>query len=339
MPHSASMPQLANKSAAGFKGVTKSRQGVFRARIFYKRHNIHLGEFGTEVEAARAYDAASLMLYQRIPRLNLPQGYNLTGSTAAADAKLLLRPLVIKRIQELKRKHSSESDGSASSSSDLQADRTYNTFTPVGEIDRSAAPGMMDCPLSPMSSMSRVGSRDSLDYMVANQQQLGADSYHGNQHTWPRQEPAGAWQMPGKVTEQHDVFLPKPVGPSFSRMNSGDSAVDTEVCYWAQAASQTYQQQQVQSPSIFESSYLATNAVPAPSMLATHGGVDLQQQLQRALDMKAALQRKMEADAQQRAEAEMRSAAAVRQAAAAVKAEALNWVLSQVMRSQEQSTY
>ena len=55
-----------------FKGITR-RNKRWRARIRYKSKFINLGEFDSDFEAARAYDAAATDLFGKFARLNFPK--------------------------------------------------------------------------------------------------------------------------------------------------------------------------------------------------------------------------------------------------------------------------
>ena len=54
---------LAKNNTSGFKGVSKTAEGRWRARITVERKEIHLGVFDTKADAAAAYDAAALQLH------------------------------------------------------------------------------------------------------------------------------------------------------------------------------------------------------------------------------------------------------------------------------------
>ena len=59
--------------ASRFKGVYyDKRRSTWYARICHNGKNINLGTFGTEIEAARAYDKAALELFGEFACLNFP---------------------------------------------------------------------------------------------------------------------------------------------------------------------------------------------------------------------------------------------------------------------------
>ena len=60
-------------SKTGIKGVVV-RNGKFRARITRRRVKIHLGDFTTAIEAAKAYDAAVGSVHGGFGRPNLSMG-------------------------------------------------------------------------------------------------------------------------------------------------------------------------------------------------------------------------------------------------------------------------
>jgi hypothetical protein len=55
-------PQNRQK-ASRYKGVSKGKQGKWRARIKFNQQEIHLGEFKTEEEAALAYNLKAISLF------------------------------------------------------------------------------------------------------------------------------------------------------------------------------------------------------------------------------------------------------------------------------------
>lgn len=55
--------RLARNNSSGFKGVSKTAEGRWRARITIDRKEIRLGVFDTKEEAAAAYDWAALQLH------------------------------------------------------------------------------------------------------------------------------------------------------------------------------------------------------------------------------------------------------------------------------------
>ena len=61
-----------------FKGVSKS-ENRWQGRIFFNGRQIHLGSFGTEIEAAKAYDRAAIKHHGKFARLNFPQNYQSTS--------------------------------------------------------------------------------------------------------------------------------------------------------------------------------------------------------------------------------------------------------------------
>lgn len=62
-------------STSSFKGVCwDRRREKWLAQIRFAGRRRHLGRYGSEVEAARAYDEAALDLFGEYARLNFPQG-------------------------------------------------------------------------------------------------------------------------------------------------------------------------------------------------------------------------------------------------------------------------
>ena len=60
--------------ASRFKGVTwHNRLGKWIARVSAGGHRRHLGVFGDEIEAAKAYDDAARVLHGEFARLNFPE--------------------------------------------------------------------------------------------------------------------------------------------------------------------------------------------------------------------------------------------------------------------------
>ena len=57
-------------SASKYKGVSRMRNR-WRAYINKGGSQIHLGVFGTELEAAKAYDAASMVLHEEFSNVNI----------------------------------------------------------------------------------------------------------------------------------------------------------------------------------------------------------------------------------------------------------------------------
>jgi hypothetical protein len=61
-------------TSSRFIGVTFDKQrGKWLARIIYQGKRIFLGRFDTEIEAARAYDAAVKKYHIEFARLNFPE--------------------------------------------------------------------------------------------------------------------------------------------------------------------------------------------------------------------------------------------------------------------------
>ena len=60
------------KTSKRFKGVTKLKDGSYRAQIGYAKSRMYLGQYATEVEAAHAYDAQALVLFGPHAHLNFP---------------------------------------------------------------------------------------------------------------------------------------------------------------------------------------------------------------------------------------------------------------------------
>ena len=57
----------------GFRGVSLYRTGRWRARIYHQGHQLELGYFADEGDAARAYDARARQLYGASAQLNFPR--------------------------------------------------------------------------------------------------------------------------------------------------------------------------------------------------------------------------------------------------------------------------
>lgn len=55
--------ELAKNNTSGSKGVRKTVEGRWKARITNKRKEIHIGVYDTREEASAAYNAAALMLH------------------------------------------------------------------------------------------------------------------------------------------------------------------------------------------------------------------------------------------------------------------------------------
>lgn len=64
-------PNISNPT--GFKGVSRTPSGKFRARITEDDQELRLGHFETAEEAARAYDIAALARWGVFARLNFPE--------------------------------------------------------------------------------------------------------------------------------------------------------------------------------------------------------------------------------------------------------------------------
>jgi hypothetical protein len=54
---------LAKNNTSGVKGVSKTIEGKWKARITFERKNIHIGVYDTKEEAAAAYSSAALVLH------------------------------------------------------------------------------------------------------------------------------------------------------------------------------------------------------------------------------------------------------------------------------------
>ena len=69
-----SLPKGSRKNGATAKGVRwEKRRGKFQARIMYNGKDKHLGYFGTEAEAASAYNTAAIAIFGEFARLNSEQ--------------------------------------------------------------------------------------------------------------------------------------------------------------------------------------------------------------------------------------------------------------------------
>lgn len=62
---------LAKNNTSGFKGVRRTAEGRWKARITHNRKEIHIGHFDTKEEAAAAYDAAALILHMEFASPNM----------------------------------------------------------------------------------------------------------------------------------------------------------------------------------------------------------------------------------------------------------------------------
>jgi hypothetical protein len=65
---------VSTRNTTGFKGVSKSGEGSFRAAICKDRESVHLGIYRTAVDAAKAYDAAAVKLHGDFARTNKSMG-------------------------------------------------------------------------------------------------------------------------------------------------------------------------------------------------------------------------------------------------------------------------
>ena len=61
---------MRNRKTSGFKGVSKTLSGKYRARITVDRKEIHLGSFNTKEDAAKAYNDAATKYYGTFAKLN-----------------------------------------------------------------------------------------------------------------------------------------------------------------------------------------------------------------------------------------------------------------------------
>lgn len=75
-------------NTSGFKGVRETARGRFNARITVARQNIHIGNYLTAEEAARAYDAAATEHFGEFACLNFPA--KIYAETAGVD--VLIKP-------------------------------------------------------------------------------------------------------------------------------------------------------------------------------------------------------------------------------------------------------
>lgn len=63
---------LDRDQSTGFKGVSRTGAGKWTARINRDGRLRHLGTYGTQSEAAMAYDAAARLCFREFARLNFP---------------------------------------------------------------------------------------------------------------------------------------------------------------------------------------------------------------------------------------------------------------------------
>ena len=68
--------QHGKRGASGYRGVSASTTGRWRAYIKVHRKGRNLGTFDTPEEAARAYDLAAQVSFGAFARLNFPDGYD-----------------------------------------------------------------------------------------------------------------------------------------------------------------------------------------------------------------------------------------------------------------------
>lgn len=61
---------MRNRKTSGFKGVSKTASGKYRARITVNNKELHLGSFKSKEEAAKAYNEAANKYYGVFARLN-----------------------------------------------------------------------------------------------------------------------------------------------------------------------------------------------------------------------------------------------------------------------------
>lgn len=78
---------------SGFRGVTRSRSGTFRASIVCNAKRYSLGTFSTAKEAATAYDCAAVRLNAEFALTNAILGRLPTAPTLAAPAETAVPPV------------------------------------------------------------------------------------------------------------------------------------------------------------------------------------------------------------------------------------------------------
>lgn len=67
-------PVLSKNNSSGYKGVSLTAQGKWRARIWKNRNEIRLGNYDTAEEAAAAYNKAAIDLYGEFAAINTING-------------------------------------------------------------------------------------------------------------------------------------------------------------------------------------------------------------------------------------------------------------------------
>jgi HNH endonuclease len=74
--------RLPRNNTSGFKGVGR-KYDRWEARIVANRKRVYIGLFNTKEEAARAYDAAAMLLHGEFARFNFPEESDLTRRVIA----------------------------------------------------------------------------------------------------------------------------------------------------------------------------------------------------------------------------------------------------------------